>query len=381
MNRDLDTLFSPAAIGRREAPNRLVAQAMEINSGEAGGAVGGNIINRYDDLARGNWGIVFVEAISVTPESLARRNGLVLSAENLDGFKKLVESFKKINSKSLIMLQITHSGRNSGEFSRRVKAIEDDTEADLLSDDEIDEITENFLNSVRLAKESGADGIDIKACHGYLGGELLRPANLRHGRYGRTAENRARMLTSIMSAARKEAPELVRGTRISLYEGIRGGCGTSGPDEIIEDLHDIMNILKLIVEAGAQYLNISAGIPVLTPQLTRPEKNSSLNLLQHFRYCRTVKEIFPDIPVIGSAYSAGGGKGAFYANENIEKGYVDFAGFGRQNLSDPMYPEHLKKNPESVRECVLCGGCSHLLKKQERVYCKYYDEKSFKGKV
>jgi len=348
---------------------------MEINAGEPGGAVSGTIIDRYKELARGEWGIVFAEAISVTEKSRARNHGLVLNNGSLDSFKRLIDAFKKENSESLLMLQLTHSGRNSGNFSRRVKAVDDDNDAELLSDNELDEITEDFIKAVILADKAGADGIDIKACHGYLGGELLRPANCREGRYGGSAENRAAMLVQIMRAAAEEVPQLVRGTRISLYEGIRGGCGTSGPDEIIEDLEDMMTILQLLQEAGAQYFNISAGIPVLTPQLTRPEKHSSLNLLQHFRYCRTVREAFPDIPVIGSAYSAGREKGAEYADENIHKGYVDFAGFGRQNLADPLYPVKLKKASKEIRECILCGGCSKLLKEQKEVYCVYHNKK------
>lgn len=376
MKSNLNNLFLPASAGSRTAPNRLVAQAMEINAGETGGAVSSKIIDRYSELARGGWGIVFAEAISVTGESRARNHGLVLNNTNLDSFKRLVEAFKTHNNESLLMFQLTHSGRNSGNFSRRVKAVDDDNDAELLCDSELDRITEDFIKAVILAEKAGADGIDIKACHGYLGGELLRPANCREGCYGGSAENRTAMLTRIMRAAAEEVPHLVRGTRISLYEGIRGGCGTSGPAEIIEDLDDMMTILRLLREAGVQYFNISAGIPVQTPQLTRPEKHSSLNLLQHFRYCRIVREAFPDIPVIGSAYSAGREKGAEYADENIRKGYVDFAGFGRQNLADPFYPVKLKNASKDIRECILCGGCSKLLKEQKEVYCVYHNKKN-----
>ncbi len=376
MESTFKDLFSPSPIGLRNAPNRLTAQAMEVNAGEPGGAVSEKIIKRYEELARGGWGIVFVEAISVTEKSRARNHGLVLNNGTLDSFKRLVDAFKKKNSKSLLLLQLTHSGRNSGTFSRKAKVIDDDNNAELLSDSELDSITEDFIEAVKLADKAGADGIDIKACHGYLGGEMLRPANCREGRYGGTAENRAAMLVRIMRAAAAEVPHLVRGTRISLYEGIRGGCGTSAPDEIIEDLDDMMTILRLFEEAGAQYFNISAGIPVQTSQLTRPEKNSSLNLLQHFRYCKTVREAFPHVPVIGSAYSAGREKGAEYADENIRKGYVNFAGFGRQNLADPLYPARLKSDPKEIRECILCGGCSKLLKEQKEVYCVYHTKKN-----
>ena len=106
-------LFKKYQISGREAPNRLVAQAMEINSGKPGGAVGGMVLNRYKSLAEGGWGIVFLEATSVTDKHVGKSNGLVLSEKNLDGFKRLVDEFKSINASSLLMIQLTHSGRQS----------------------------------------------------------------------------------------------------------------------------------------------------------------------------------------------------------------------------------------------------------------------------
>jgi len=170
-----DTLFKPFSLAGKAVPNRLVAQAMEINSAEDFGA-GLTVLERYDSLARGGWGIVFSEAVSITTAHLARDKGLVLTRETLDSFKKMVESFKAINPESLLLFQLTHSGRQSGSFSRKVKVYEDDdTKIPVLTTQALDEIRELFPEATFLAKEAGADGVDIKSCHGYLGGELLRP--------------------------------------------------------------------------------------------------------------------------------------------------------------------------------------------------------------
>jgi len=170
-----DTLFKPFSLAGKAVPNRLVAQAMEINSAEDFGA-GLTVLERYDSLARGGWGIVFSEAVSITTAHLARDKGLVLTRETLDSFTKMVESFKAINPESLLLFQLTHSGRQSGSFSRKVKVYEDDdTKIPVLTTQALDEIRELFPEATFLAKEAGADGVDIKSCHGYLGGELLRP--------------------------------------------------------------------------------------------------------------------------------------------------------------------------------------------------------------
>jgi 2,4-dienoyl-CoA reductase-like NADH-dependent reductase (Old Yellow Enzyme family) len=370
-----DTLTMPCPLGIRTAPNRLVAQAMETNCAEDGGITPG-IINRYERLAAGGWGVVFVEAMSITDRHLARKRGLIITRDRLDGFKRLAESFRKANDRSLLLFQLSHSGRLSGPFSRIVKAYEDDlADAPVLSEAEIDEAVDSCIAAAGLAREAGADGVDIKACHGYLGGELLRPGNTRRDRYGTTPENRARYVAATIREIKREHPGFLAGSRVSLFEGIRGGCGTAGPSEVIEDLSDMLEVVSSIVDAGADFINVSAGIPALTPGLTRPMTAGDVNLYHHFRYAKAVKDRCGRVAVIGSAYSTGREQAPGYAGENIEKGYTDFAGFGRQNLADPLFAAKLLSGSDTIDYCTLCGGCSRLLKKQEEVFCTTYGPK------
>jgi 2,4-dienoyl-CoA reductase-like NADH-dependent reductase (Old Yellow Enzyme family) len=370
MKKDMDNIFKPFRLNNVSVRNRLVAQAMEINSSNAGGGVSEKILSRYNKLARGKWGIVFVEAISVTDASLARKNGFVMSRGNLSGFRRLVQEFKGYDDKALIMFQLTHAGRVAGDFSRKTCVYNSGiTDIPELATKELDRIKHAFIKACELAHEAGADGIDIKACHGYLLGEILRPLNRRRDLYGGDAANRARLICDIIKEVKRNYPGLIIGSRISFYEGIRGGCGTLSANEVIEDLSDIIETAGFIVRAGADYINVSAGIPSITPKLTRPGEDGIFNMYSHFRYAKILKENFPDTTVIGSAYSAGSSASASFADENIGKGYTDLAGFGRQNLADPLFPLKLAEDPGSIKWCKLCGGCSKLLKAMKNVSC------------
>jgi len=370
MENEMDNIFKPYRINDASVRNRLVAQAMEINSSDAGGSVSEKILSRYNKLAQGKWGIVFVEAISVTDTSLARKNGLVISRENLSGFKRLIQEFKGYDDKALIMFQLTHAGRVAGDFSTKACIYKgSSTDIPELVTAELGRIKDDFIKACGLAHEAGADGIDIKACHGYLLGEMLRPLNRRRDMYGGDAQNRARLICDIIKEVKRNYPGLIIGSRISFYEGIRGGCGTSSANEVIEDLSDIIETTGIIVRAGADYINVSAGIPSQTPKLTRPGEDGIFNMYSHFRYAKILKENFPDTAVIGSAYSAGASASASFADENIGKGYTDLAGFGRQNLADPLFPLKLAEDPGSITWCKLCGGCSKLLKSMKNVFC------------
>lgn len=370
MENLLHNIFKPFCLNDVSVRNRLVAQAMEINSADAGGGVSEKILSRYNKLARGRWGIVFVEAISVTDTSLARKHGLVMTRENFGGFKRLVEEFKGKDDKALIMLQLTHAGRVAGDFSTKACIYKDSsTDIPELGVAELDRIKDDFIKACGLAREAGADGVDIKACHGYLLGEMLRPFNRRRDMYGGDAVNRARLICDIIKEAKSNYPGLIIGSRISFYEGIRGGCGTSSAKEVIENPDDIIETTGFIVSAGADYINVSAGIPSVTPKLTRPGEDGIFNMYSHFRYAKVLKENFPDTAIIGSAYSAGSSAAAGFADENIGKGYTDFAGFGRQNLADPLFPLKLAEDPGTIKWCKLCGGCSKLLKSMKNVVC------------
>ena len=367
-------LFQPFRFKNWQIPNRLAAQSMEINSASEGGAVNDITINRYRELARGNWGIVFIEAISISEESLAREKCLIINQKNLDGFKKLIKAFKSENSQAIVIFQLSHSGRMSCAFSKKIKVYEDGADIPYASTEKLMEIEQAFKRGVDLSYEAGADGIDIKACHGYLGSELLRPANTRTDEYGGSIENRSRLTSHVIEYATTNYPKLLAGSRISLYEGIRGGCGTRGPDEVIEDLNDMLAGLAYFVKAGASFLNVSAGVPALTPEITRPGKQIATNIYHHFRYTNIVKKQFPDQLIIGSAYSSGAENAHLFAEENINKGYVDMAGLGRQNLADPLYPKKLMNDKESILMCQLCGGCSKLLREQHAVICTFYSK-------
>jgi 2,4-dienoyl-CoA reductase-like NADH-dependent reductase (Old Yellow Enzyme family) len=236
-------------------------------------------------------------------------------------------------------------------------------------------IQKAFIESARLAEEAGADGIDFKLCHGYFGAEMLRPGNVRDDRWGGSFENRTRFIREavgeILSARKRK--DFILGSRISMFEAIRGGCGTVAADECIEDLSEMDKVVLFLREIGMDYINVSAGIPAMTPEITRPTKPSRRIYLHHFRYTQRVKKLAPDKTVIGSAYTILGEDAASYADENIRKGYTDCAGFGRQSFADPLYPAKLQKG-EVVNYCTACSGCTKLMVGQVNDGCIIYND-------
>jgi len=392
---NLEILSSPIQIGKKTAPNRIVNQPMECNDGGDQGMPTDLTFQRYRRLAEGRAGIIVVESMTISYESRSRKNQLKISEENAEGLERLVKEMKAINKKSLILFQTNHSGRISpAAFSKVVSLYPTgDPNIHLLTEEEIEKIGEKFVKASTIAKQVGADGIDFKHCHGYLCGEMLRPANIRKDRFGGSFENRTRFFREVTERIKKAVGgnDFLLGARYSVYEGIPGGLGTSGPEEVTEELFEPLRFAKMIEDSGMDYVNVSAGIPAITPEIVRPTKNYPEGVYRHFGWAKAVKHLVK-IPVIGSGYSylRDGKNGLkepdpskksflYYAEKNLKDGHVDLVGIGRQSLADPLFAKKiLSGDLDKVNFCTACGGCSILLRSQKEVGCTVYN-KYYKG--
>ncbi len=384
-------LSSPIRVGKKMAPNRIVNQPMECNDGDDQGMPTDLTFQRYRRLAEGRAGIIVVESMTLSYESRSRKNQLKISEETAPGLERLVREMKEINSESLILFQINHSGSVSNPTFSKVVSLypRKDQRIHVLAEEEIEEIGEFFAKAAVIAKHAGADGIDFKHCHGYLCGEMLRPANVRSDRFGGSFENRTRFFRQTTEKIRKAVAgdAFLLGLRYSVYEGIPGGFGTSGPEEVIEDLYEPLTFAKMVAEAGMDYINVTAGIPAITHEIVRPTKSYPEGTYRHFGWAEAVKGLV-EIPVIGSGYSyLRDGKNdlkepdpekksfLYWAEKNLRDGNVDLVGIGRQSLADPFFAKKiLSGDLDKVNFCTACGGCSILLTSQATVGCTVYND-------
>jgi 2,4-dienoyl-CoA reductase-like NADH-dependent reductase (Old Yellow Enzyme family) len=387
----METLKSPLQIGTRIVPNRIVNQPMECNDADEVGNPTELTFERYRKLAQGGAGIIIVEALTITQESRARKNQLGIYEKTAPTLERLVKEMRGINSKPLILFQITHSGQQSGaDFSRLVSVYPlPGQETHILTEGEISKIGDDFARAALIAKQVGADGIDFKHCHGYLCAEMLRPVNTRKDRFGGSFENRTRFFSDTAEKIKKSAGSgsFLLGARFSIYEGIPGGFGTTGPGEVIEDLMEPLEFARRMESLGFHYVNVSAGIPAITPEIVRPTKLYPEGVYRHFGWTQAVKKAV-SIPVIGSGYSylrdgknelknSDPAKRSFlhWAEKNLKEGVCDLVGIGRQSLADPLFAQKILAGKSSeVQYCLACGGCSLLLRSQAPTGCSIYSE-------
>ena len=286
--------ITDGSAGTHTAPNRWAVLPMEGWDGETDGRPSDLVRRRWDRFAASEAGLVWGEATAVRPDGRANPRQLVLNDTTVDDFAALRA---RLDPSQVTLLQLTHSGRYArptaaGPAPKTVyqhpllDARVASGPAEVLTDDEIDELVEQFIHRAVLAHQAGFDFVDIKACHGYLGHEFLSAVD-RSGPYGGDLEGRTRFLLSIITGIRAKAPTLGVAVRLSLFDFIphtagRGGVGTpetSGPYPLAFggdgsgvgiDLTETHQVLDMLGELGVGLVCASAGSPYYVPHIQRP---------------------------------------------------------------------------------------------------------------
>ncbi|MCL4385879.1 MAG: 2,4-dienoyl-CoA reductase [Actinobacteria bacterium] len=386
-------LFKPIKIGNKISENRIAINAMECCDSDEEGNPSEKTYRRYQRHFEGGSGVVVLEAITVGYESRSRKYQLSIMPRNEKALAKFVSEMKRINPKTLFFFQLTHSGELSHpDFSKRVcvKPLPG-FGGELLTEDDVEKIMDQFVTSAKIAHSAGADGIDIKLCHGYLGSQFIRPYNDRKWKFGGSWENRTRFPYTIYERVQKEIndPNFILGSKVSIWEGFPGGCGSAGPDTAIMDLTESLDLVKGIEERGAKFIIVSAGSPSITLALSQPDKKIPDDVYLHFGFQKAVKSVVkPETVVIGSAYSVlNNGNNAlqavkreeaslkYWGNKNIKDGVTDMIAIGRQSLADSLLPAKMKAGKEdTINWCTACDNCIEFLIRQKNVGCATYDK-------
>lgn len=390
-----DQLFKPIKIGTRIAENRIALNAMECCDSDEAGNPSENTYRRYRRYFEGGAGVIVLEAITVTYESRARKTQLSVMPHNQKALTKFVAEMKKVNAKPLFLWQLTASGELSHpDFSRRVcvKPLPG-FGGDIIDADYIDQTIAQFVLAAKIAHDCGADGIDTKLCHGYLGSQLLRPYNDRKWKYGGSWENRTRFAYAIYERINKEIndPNFLVGSKVSIWEGFPGGQGTAGPTSSVMDLTESLDLVKGIEARGAKFIIQSAGSPSITLALSQPDRDLPfVDAYLHHTFQKAVKNVVkPETVVIGSAYSVfrdGNNKFLavkkpeessleYWANKNIKEGVTDMIAIGRQALADCYLSIKLQEGRRGeINWCTCCDNCIEFLIRQKNVGCATYEK-------
>jgi len=331
------------------------------------------------------------EAVAIRHDGRANPNQLCLSARTqpaIAGLRDvLVEAHRDrfgshADGDLLIGLQLTHSGRYARPdrydeprplaaaahpvLDRRFPQFPDGIPC--ASDEQLDTLADDFVSAARLARDAGFAFVDVKACHGYLGHELLG-ARGRAGRYGGSFDNRVRFLCRVIDGIRAGVPDLAIGVRLSAFDTMpfrKSADGAGEPDVTPDDqalsgfgivcnedldagLADARDLLRVLDARGVRWIAVTAGSPYYNPHIQRPALFPPLfgyeppedplrGVARQIDATARLKSAFPRMTFVGAAYSYLQEWLPHVAQHAVRTGLTDFVGLGRIVLSYPGLP-------------------------------------------
>jgi 2,4-dienoyl-CoA reductase-like NADH-dependent reductase (Old Yellow Enzyme family) len=412
-------LRQPLVRGGYTIANRIAVQPMEGWDGTQEGNPSEATIRRWLHFGLSGAGLIWGgEAVAVSHEGRANPNQLVIAERTKRGLaglrETLVEGYRIAtgsDSKPLVGLQLTHSGRYSKpnlHSRNEPRIVYHHPHLDprlrlsqsypLLTDGEIRAIIESFHRAAVMAQDLGFDFVDIKHCHGYLAHELLS-AHTREGDYGGSLENRTRFLREVVLGIRSAAPRLDIGVRLSAFDMVpfrpdpeqssgtklgpgipetndqwipyRWGFGVDREHPTEMDLSEPARFLELLQQLNIRLVNLTAGSPYYSPHIQRPAlyppsdgyqppEDPLIGVARQMDATRKLKAQFPELIIVGTAYSYLQEFLPQVAQAAIREGWVDLVGLGRMVLTYPQILWHASSGRalERKRICRTFSDCT-----------------------
>jgi 2,4-dienoyl-CoA reductase-like NADH-dependent reductase (Old Yellow Enzyme family) len=406
---DLSPLSGAVRLGGKIAPTRFAVLPVEGRDADSNGAPSERTFRRYRRYAAGGSGLIHFEAVAFSSEGRASDHQLMLNRPTAPAIKKLLdetrdEARRVMRHVPLCYIQLQESGRYShaaGMTPRLVARLPEFDEragipADipLLSDGELENVRDRFVDAAVLAYEIGFDGVDVKACHRYLTSDLLA-ARARGGRWGGIYENRVRMVLEMLDGVRSRIPDpnfqLI--SRLNLYDaiewphgwGVKEKSGAPAPD-----LTEPLRLLEQMKERGVVYVSTTCGTPYGRAWVNRPFDRATVGAPEAPEHplegvCRGIEltaaaqRAVPDIAMSGFGYSWLRECIPNVASGVIREGGATFVGLGREMLAYPDMPRDILSGGGIDRSklCLTCSYCSEVMAHGGAVGCFIRDREAY----
>ena len=325
------------------------------------GSITDATIEHYRRRAAGGPAMVIMEACAVSPEGIVSPHQPVIYDDRyIDGLSKIAAAIKKEGA--VPALQIHHGGRQTSAkvIHRRplapsplpCPAIRGDVEP--LTVDGIQNLVKKFGDAAARAYRAGYELIEIHGAHGYLVNQFLSKfSNIREDEYGGDVAGRTRFAREIVEEVCKRIDNaLPVSFKISAEEYVDGGLTT----------HESIEILKILIKAGIDLVQVSAGNDVTPEWICQPMFMEKACLVESA--CQIKKAL--DIPVM----TVGRINDPQIADDIIRQEKADLVCIGRGLLADPEMPLKAKNGRlDEIRTCIACNTCMQSIFRKGRIEC------------
>jgi len=375
---DLGILSLPIELYGRMVKNRFVIQPMECFDATEKGAPSKLTFRRYKRYSAGGAGVIWFESTSTSPKNKSSRWQCRITEENLPKYQQLICAIKDSSKNGyppFNIVQITNNGRNAVYDGGKRMIVNHNPylpkpNTEIASDQFLDNLIQEYVQSAKLYKKAGFDAVDIKACNGFLISEMLSAFTREKSKYGGSFKNRTRFLIEVIDRINKEVGINIS-VRLSVCDLLPYpyGWGMSLNGSMTPDYSEPIKLCKMLVEMGVILLNITVGrnaTHIQSPynrysHYPRDHQLTAMAFVQGA--ANVIKKEVPDSVVVASTFSWARHYSANIAAGGISSGMYDLAGFGRMALAYPDFVKDIFSDGKMYENkcCTACNNCWNMV--------------------
>ena len=383
-------IFEPAYIGHTKLRNRIIRSATYEGMCNEKGFPTEEYGKHYSELARNNAGGIITGFAFVTKNGRAMqpRQAGIDEASKIPFYREMTDEVHRWGGR--IFLQIAHAGRQTDPESTGQKTVGPSTKRSSCFDHrpralvtrEVVCLAEDFAYAALRARESGFDGVQLHAAHGYLIHQFLLPGiNDRTDSFA--VDPHTKLGTSFLDVVIDRVREKC-GRSFPVLAKISGSV--DGRRQFSEK--QFINLIRFLNDKEVDAIEISYGtmdmplnifrgrsVPLdeilrINPRYKRKHRISRslwkalvapffLKQIKAFTpaynlpYAELAKDITA-IPVI----SVGGFIDSQKMESALRSQKTDFIGLSRPLLCEPDLVRRIAGNQRYIAECVSCNLCA-----------------------
>lgn len=325
--------------------NRIAKAAMTEGLSDGTNKANDRFVRLYRRWGEGGAGLLITGNVLVDRWHLERGGNLAIegeqSNEDLAKLADLASSAKTHGAK--IIMQLNHAGRQTQKMINKHPKSASDIGLKMgngrfakptpMSVEEIETAIDGHVRASKIAMQTGFDGIQVHAGHGYLISQFLSPlSNNRMDEWGGSLENRARILVEIVRRIRKQCgKKFIVSAKLNSADFQTGGFS--------ED--DSAQVAKMLSDEGLDLIEVSGG-NYEQPRMINFDRKDPLSNGKNQRESTRKREAYflefvpklraaVDIPVMVT----GGFRSVASMEAAISEDNVDLIGLGRPLVLDP----------------------------------------------
>lgn len=316
--------------------NRLVKSAMSEALADTDNNPSPALIRLYETWGASGAALLITGNTAVDRTHLEHAGNVVLDdASDLEKAARLSQAAKSGGAR--VLAQLAHAGRQTPEgLNPRPLSISDVPMAlpgygppIAATRDDLADIVARFARAAAIARDTGFDGVEVHAAHGYLLSAALSPRiNTRHDAWGGDLQGRARLPIDVVKAVRAAlGSDRILAVKLNASDFQRGGLEPA----------DSVRTAELLALAGADFIEVSGGTFENPRAYQHRDPNGAPSREAYFLETAKQMKAAIDIPVMVT----GGVRARATAMAALETAAADLLGFGRPFIVDPMFPAKL----------------------------------------